>query len=252
MSLWPAQRSFLGAVRATCGRPFSLVSSPPHFRFQTPQAALASADAAGSREPVQEAVGPADDEESRGSRGSAGTCGRRRRSRRAFRGRRLHPSVTYWVEPGRLLAGPYPDDAAGAGPGGRDHHRRPHLRGRRLARLLERPAAARAPPGRAARLRPPSEEQMRRALGEIDDLLRAGGIVYVHCRGGRGRTGCVVACYLIEQGASAEEALAAVREGSGSPSSPETDEQRRMVSAWRPARAAVDASARPPASSSDA
>jgi arsenate reductase (thioredoxin) len=162
------------------------------------------------------------------------------------------PDGTYWVEPGRLLAGPYPDDAgafAGAGvtatvdltcedEGWPDYWTAtPGLEHRRVEL---RDFAA------------PSEWQMRCALGEIDELLRAGRVVYVHCRGGRGRTGSVVACYLIEQGANADEALATVRERSGSPSSPETDEQRSMVRAWRRAPAAAAANARPPGSSSDA
>ncbi len=162
------------------------------------------------------------------------------------------PPGTYWVEAGRLLAGPYPDDVEqllGAGVTATvdltcEDEQRPDYWSARSElehrRVELRDFAA------------PTEEQMRHALAEIDDLLRSGRVVYLHCRGGRGRTGCVVACRLIERGASAEEALAIVRESSGSPSSPETDDQRRMVTGWRRAPAAAAANARPRASSSDA
>ena len=95
---------------------------------------------------------------------------------------------------------------------------------------------------------PPSEVDMRRVLATIDELLERGAPVYVHCRGGRGRTGCVVACYLIERGAAPSDALEAVRQWCGHDHSPETDEQRALVRGWRRARPAADANARPRAS----
>ena len=62
--------------------------------------------------------------------------------------------------------------------------------------------------------------------------------VYVHCWGGRGRTGTVVGCYLAEQGiAAGEDALKMIvrlrrREETSTTSSPETDAQREMVRTW--------------------
>jgi ADP-ribosylglycohydrolase/protein-tyrosine phosphatase len=44
-------------------------------------------------------------------------------------------------------------------------------------------------------------------LNRIDDEIAAGGVVYVHCWGGCGRTGAVVASWLVKQGWSAESAL---------------------------------------------
>lgn len=46
----------------------------------------------------------------------------------------------------------------------------------------------------------------------IDPILAAGGKVFVHCRGGLGRTGLVVAQYLLEEGhGSPEEIMELVR-----------------------------------------
>jgi protein-tyrosine phosphatase len=156
---------------------------------------------------------------------------------------------SYWVEPARLLAGPYPDDpaalvAAGiaatvdlteSGERWTDYWSgQPRLEHHRIG-LQD--------------FAPPSEADMRRVLATVDDLLERGVPVYVHCRGGRGRTGCVVACYLIERGAAPPVALEAVRQWCGHDHSPETEEQRELVRSWRAARRAADASAPPPASS---
>ncbi len=142
---------------------------------------------------------------------------------------------SYWVEPGRLLAGPYPEgpeavaalvaagiiatvDLTEAEEGWADYWSlRPELRHHRVG-LRD--------------FAPPSPAGMRGALALIDELLESGSPVYVHCRGGRGRTGCVVACRLIEQGSSPADALADVRRWSGRDDSPETPEQREFVRSW--------------------
>lgn len=46
---------------------------------------------------------------------------------------------------------------------------------------------------------------------EIITLLKAGQRVFLHCKGGLGRTGTVAACLLIESGISPEEAVKRVR-----------------------------------------
>lgn len=46
----------------------------------------------------------------------------------------------------------------------------------------------------------PAQDYMRKILDTIDDANDAGQIVYVHCWGGKGRTGTVVGCYLARHG----------------------------------------------------
>jgi hypothetical protein len=59
----------------------------------------------------------------------------------------------------------------------------------------------------------PSVAEMRAMLDRIDDALAVGGIVYVHCWGGRGRTGTVVACWLIRHGlATPDQAVCRLQE----------------------------------------
>jgi hypothetical protein len=84
----------------------------------------------------------------------------------------------------------------------------------------------------------PTVEQMRHILLQIDTVLHARRTVYVHCFGGIGRTGTVIGCYLVQQGMSGDEALAAIarlRSGlvNGHKSSPETPAQRKMVRSWQ-------------------
>jgi protein-tyrosine phosphatase len=72
----------------------------------------------------------------------------------------------------------------------------------------------------------PGEDELRRILNTIDDALEYGRTVFVHCRGGIGRTGTVLGCWLRRHGHSAEEALAKLG------GRPETDEQRSMIRGW--------------------
>jgi protein-tyrosine phosphatase len=89
---------------------------------------------------------------------------------------------------------------------------------------------------------PKSAVVMREILDLIDAALDDGGVVYVHCWGGVGRTGTVVGCHLVRSGMTGDEALARVaelfkhtekypRRGR----SPETDEQEAYVRAWNEA-----------------
>ncbi|HNX74278.1 MAG TPA: dual specificity protein phosphatase family protein [Candidatus Rifleibacterium sp.] len=81
----------------------------------------------------------------------------------------------------------------------------------------------------------PDQGCMRQAVNCINELLDAGNCVYLHCRGGIGRTGTVVGCWLRSQGMTGEQALHEVsRLFSASNAarftrSPETDEQRQLV-----------------------
>lgn len=81
----------------------------------------------------------------------------------------------------------------------------------------------------------PSSEQVRVALESIERGSER-GIVYVHCRGGCGRTGVIVGCYLSGQGVGPDEALARVHDLTRSlwhKPCPETPEQIAMVRRWR-------------------
>jgi ADP-ribosylglycohydrolase len=158
---------------------------------------------------------------------------------------------SYWVIPGRLLAGKYP--------GGKT----PKEAERRVAAMIEAgidtfidlteadelppydiylPASAhylRKPiPDHGVPLHP---EQMAEIQAEIDAALKRGRRVYVHCRAGIGRTGITVGCYLIEHGLSADAALIRLNElwqanerSASWPDVPETDEQRDYILAWSP------------------
>ena len=59
---------------------------------------------------------------------------------------------------------------------------------------------------------PPSVEAMGEGVSFIEGELAAGRPVLVHCLAGEGRTGCVLAAYLVRTGGvGAEEAIAALR-----------------------------------------
>ncbi len=83
----------------------------------------------------------------------------------------------------------------------------------------------------------PSVDEMTATLDAIDAALDQ-DVVYVHCLGGSGRAGTVVGCRLVRHGMNCEDALATIaalrRETAyGERPSPESEEQRDMVRAWR-------------------
>ncbi|HEU4781670.1 MAG TPA: ADP-ribosylglycohydrolase family protein [Steroidobacteraceae bacterium] len=159
---------------------------------------------------------------------------------------------SYWVIEDRLLAGRYP--------GGKT----PKEAERRVMALIEAgfntfidltepdelPPYDLYLPGSAYHVRKPipdhgvprAREHMVEIQAEIDAALARGRRVYVHCRAGIGRTGTVVACHLIEQGMTPNEALIRLNElwqdnerSATWHDVPETDEQRDYVLAWTPA-----------------
>lgn len=167
------------------------------------------------------------------------------------------PGDSYWVERGQLLAGPYPGDPDPA----REREKLGAFLALGIRRfvdltepgehtpyapILREVAAAFGAEADHLRLAIPDESvpspaQMREILDRIEADLRGESPVYLHCRGGAGRTGTVVGCYLIERGESPERALSEIasdRRGLDSRrrvwSSPETEEQRQFVLAWRP------------------
>jgi predicted protein tyrosine phosphatase len=84
----------------------------------------------------------------------------------------------------------------------------------------------------------PSHGDMVAILDSIDSHVEKGKGVYIHCLGGRGRTGTVVGCYLIRHGlCKAHEAVDKIRdlrkgtEDHDEPS-PESRRQVEMVLSW--------------------
>src|ERR1700686_2520928 len=86
---------------------------------------------------------------------------------------------------------------------------------------------------------PSDSEHLAEILFAIDCRIREEGAVYLHCWGGVGRTGLVVACWLQEHGRSPDDALAelsakwsTVEKSSWKPESPETPAQLSWVKTW--------------------
>jgi len=57
----------------------------------------------------------------------------------------------------------------------------------------------------------PNPKQIERFVKFVDRMNEEGIGVVVHCGTGSGRTGSMLACYLVSQGRSAEEAIAEIR-----------------------------------------
>lgn len=172
-------------------------------------------------------------------------------------------AVSYWASPGWLLAGNYPGETESAAADHKldrlldagirsfvnlmeeteyGHDGRPFTHYDQALRLR---AAERGVDVQLARF--PIEDvsvtttaQMQRILQWIDDEIEAGRPVYVHCRGGVGRTGTVVGCWLARHGvAVGDQALRQIESLRAEVAnriyrSPETEEQRAMVRGWRP------------------
>jgi protein-tyrosine phosphatase len=79
----------------------------------------------------------------------------------------------------------------------------------------------------------PSRESLAATLDAIDAELERGGVVYVHCWAGCGRTGVVVGTWLVRHGAAPQEALRRIAESRGA-GCPQTLEQRKLVLGWEP------------------
>ena len=163
---------------------------------------------------------------------------------------------SYWVLPGRFLAGEYPGAS------------RPEVARAKLKALLEAgirtwvdltEAGEKLEPYEAI-LRDeaaslghevewcrfavrdvdvPEPATMTAILAHIDAAISAGRPVYLHCWGGIGRTGTVVGCYLVKHGATGPEALdqlsrwwRGVPKSSRWPDCPQGPAQRRFILDW--------------------
>jgi atypical dual specificity phosphatase len=76
----------------------------------------------------------------------------------------------------------------------------------------------------------PTQEQLDQCLSAIKRANERNMGVVVHCSAGLGRTGTVLACYFVQQGMSAKNAIARVRRMR--PGSVETDEQADAVAEY--------------------
>ena len=168
---------------------------------------------------------------------------------------------SYWVVPGRLLAGLYPASdkpeeateklqrllAVGVrhvinltepveknwnGPALSDYE--PELTGlaaERKVQVVCRRLTIRD-------LDVPTITTMKTILDDIDEAMKVGRTAYVHCWGGRGRTGTVVGCFLARHGmAVGDHALNMIRwlrrtDAKAHTESPETPAQKDFVRAW--------------------
>ena len=156
---------------------------------------------------------------------------------------------SYWVEPGRLLAGEHP---------GGDSERETR---ERVAALLDAGIRAFIDLTQADELSPyrgflPADVAYEafpmpdhslplspRQMREVQDTLgrlMSHGAVYVHCRAGIGRTGMTIGCYLRERGETPAGAMAELNRlwqqnarSADWPSIPETIEQERYVTTWQ-------------------
>jgi polymorphic toxin system DSP-PTPase phosphatase-like protein len=82
---------------------------------------------------------------------------------------------------------------------------------------------------------------MSRILDDVDAALANGRTVYVHCRGGVGRTGTVIGCWLMRHGLDEGDPIRRIAKlrrdlEAAWMSSPETAAQRAMVAEWKRGR----------------
>lgn len=136
-----------------------------------------------------------------------------------------------WIIPKRLLASAYPGEPGGLADLAEQGigvvvnlHERAHAPERLAALGL---VEVHIPvPDFAA----PTPEQLAAGVAAICSALADGKGVAVHCAAGLGRTGTVVACYLVSTGLDAAAAMARVREAR--PGSIETRTQEAAIEAF--------------------
>ena len=170
-------------------------------------------------------------------------------------------SRSYWVIPGKFLAGYYPGERHRDAmeqkmrglldcgirfvinlmePDEKDHDALPFVD---YAPVLKRLTDG-GPSGECHRmpirdLDVPSPDFMIHILNRIDSALKEDQPVYIHCWGGRGRTGTVVGCWLIRHGIAETntvlEKIKTLRQYDPRAHfpSPEMPDQIRMLLSWK-------------------
>jgi hypothetical protein len=161
------------------------------------------------------------------------------------------PQLSFWVVPGRFLAGQHPYGGTGRLlkilDAGIDTFMSLQPAGERIGEDYSRALYCAAVPlhRKVDFLRRPipdtetcSPETMAEILDEIDSVLELNRNIFVHCRAGNGRTGLVVGCWLVRHGLSSEEALCRIEELRNPDAelrswpSPSTWQQCEMVRRW--------------------
>ena len=158
---------------------------------------------------------------------------------------------SYWVVPGQLLAGEYP----GGSTREETEQRLQKLMAAGVRCFIDLTQPDELDP--YDHLLPADVDYMRKPMRDhsiparrehmadiqmcVDQAMRLGQPVYVHCRAGIGRTGMTVACFLVERGLSGPDALDELnrvwqqcKRSASWPHVPETDEQSQFVLEWKP------------------
>lgn len=141
-----------------------------------------------------------------------------------------------WIEDGKLLACAYPRRRAALEVWSRHGVQvviNLHERAHGPARLAPHGIAEVHLPVRD--FTAPTPEQLVQGVAEITSAISAGKTIVVHCGGGLGRTGTLLACYLVSQGMTTVDAVARVRRLR--PGSIETRQQLDAVLAYGQRRA---------------
>lgn len=162
---------------------------------------------------------------------------------------------SYWVIPGRLLAGEYPIGADYTDA----RARLARFREAGINSFIDLTQKGELPEYRhllqvhtqyqnspiADTCVPDSAAQVQGLLSDIRAAVEAKRRIYVHCRAGIGRTGLVVGCYLAEEGGDGKLAIkelnrlwAQSARAASWPKVPQTEEQADYIRRWPKLKAA--------------